>query len=205
MVTNAYNFGSDTAEGISNVNSTAKYYNSNGSLFASVQNGSGQLTQIYNRTQIGILNITAGVNSGYTTVNGTRIDFTGGEANFTLAPGTYLIRVYGSNGSLVFQRNETISAGGYRTLSPSTSYNVTFVRSGLPSGAVWYLNLSNGESFHSSSASISTELTNGSYAYNATSGDSYYSHGSFSVSGANTTIDVVFKAVPPKQYEIVFQ
>ena len=205
MVTNAYNFGSDTAEGISNVNSTAKYYNSNGSLFASVLNGSGRLTQIYNRDKIGILNITTGVNSGYTTVNGTRIDFTGGEANFTLAPGTYLVRVYGSNGTLVFQRNETISAGGYRTLSPSTSYNVTFVRSGLPSGAVWYLNLSNGESFHSPSASISTELTNGSYAYNATSGDSYYSHGSFSVSGANTTIDVVFKAVPPKQYEIVFQ
>ena len=205
MVTNAYNFGSDTAEGISNVTSTAKYYNSNGSLFASVQNGSGQLTQIYNRDQIGILNITAGVNSGYTTVNGTRIDFTGGGANFTLAPGTYLIRVYGSNGTLVFQRNETIPAGGYRTLSPSTYYNVTFVSSGLPSSAVWYLNLSNGESFHSSSTNISIELTNGSYAYNATSGDSYYSHGSFSVSGAKTTIDVVFKAIPLKQYEIVFQ
>lgn len=41
MVSNAYNFGSNTAEGISNVTSSAEYYLSNGTLFADIQTGPG--------------------------------------------------------------------------------------------------------------------------------------------------------------------
>lgn len=205
MVTNAYNFGSDTAEGISNVTSTARHYNSNGSLFASVQNGTGQLALLYNREQIGILNVTAGVSSGYVVVNSTRYNFVGGGANLTIAPGTYHVGVYSSNGTLVVQRNETLSAGGYLTLATSSSYRVTFLRSGLPSGAKWYLNISNGESINSTNSSAYEDLTNGSYTFSASSGGTYYSNGSFNVSGTNETVNVVFETSLPTTYRIAFQ
>ncbi len=205
MVTNAYNFGSDTAEGISNVTSAANYYTSNGSLFSSIKNGTGKLAQIYNRGQIGILNVSATGLSGYVLVNSTKYNFVGGDANLTIAPGTYDVKVYNSKGTLLVQKNETFTAGGYRFLSTSSTYRVTFMSSGIPSGATWYLNLSDGTSMHSASQNLSTNLTNGSYTFNASSGGTYRASGSFNVSGADMTVDVVFKSSIAKTYEIVFQ
>ncbi|MEM4066306.1 MAG: thermopsin family protease [Candidatus Micrarchaeaceae archaeon] len=204
MVTNAYNFGSNTTKGISNVISTAKYYDANGSLFASIQNGSGQLGQLYSRSQVSILNVTTGVSSGYVMVNNTRYNFVGGDANVTLAAGTYKIEVYRSNGSLIYQANETLAAGDYKSLSAISTYKVTFVSSGLPTGATWQLNISNGQSFKSSATNISVDLANGSYEYNASSGGKYLAAGIFNVSGAGETVYVVFKTATEKQYEILF-
>ena len=204
-VTNAYNFGSNTAEGISNVTSTASYYESNGSLFASVVNGPGHLAQIYNRSQIGILNISANGTSGYVLVNSTRYSYVGGSANFTLAPGKYDIKVYSSKNVLMVQRNETIGAGGYYYLSTTRTYKATFISSGIPSGSTWYLNLSNGESFRATSQNYSAYIANGSYTFTASSGGIYQASGSFNVSGSNVTVNVVFIYVPVRTYEVTFQ
>ena len=205
MITNAYNFGSDTAEGIRNVTSTAQYYISNGSLFSSVTSGPGTLEQIYNRSAIALLNISVPGTSGYVVVNGTRYNFIGGDANLTLAAGTYSVKVYNSKSSLILQKNETLAAGSYVFLSAVSSYKVTFLSSGLPTGATWYLNLSNGKSLRTDNSSIFTSLANGSYSYNATAGVIYHANGIFNVSGANVTVDVVFKTSIPKTYQIAFR
>ncbi len=205
MITNAYNFGSDTAEGIRNVTSTAQYYISNGSLFSSITNGPGTLEQIYNRSAIALLNISVPGTSGYVLVNGTRYNYVGGDANLTLAAGTYNVKVYNSKSSLILQKNETLTAGSYVFLSAVSSYKVTFLSSGLPAGATWYLNLSNGKSLRTDNSSISISLANGSYSYNATAGVTYHANGIFNVSGANVTVDVVFKTPIPKTYQIAFQ
>ena len=205
MITNAYNFGSDTAEGIRNVTSNAQYYLSNGSLFASITSGPGKLEQIYNRSAIALLNISVPGTSGYVVVNGTRYNFVGGDANLTLAAGTYNIKVYNSNSSIILQKNETLAAGSYVFLSAVSYYKVTFMSSGLPRGTTWYLNLSDGKSLRTDTSSISTNLTNGSYSYNATAGATYHATGSFNVSGKTVTVDVVFKTLVPKTYQIAFQ
>ena len=204
-VTNAYNFGSDTAEGIRNVTSIAQYYLSNGSLFASVTNGPGKLHQIYNRSSIAILNISVPGTSGYVLVNGSRYYFVGGDANLTLAPGTYTVKVYNSKSTLILQKNETLTAGGYTFLSAVSSYKVTFISSGIPAGTKWYLNLSDGKSLNTNTSSVLISLTNGSYSYNATSGATYHATGSFNVSGANVNVSVAFKTSLPKAYQITFQ
>jgi hypothetical protein len=204
MITNAYNFGSDTAEGIRNVTSNAQYYLSNGSLFASITSGLGKLEQIYNRSAIALLNISAPGTSGYVVVSGTRYNFVGGDANLTLAAGTYNVKVYNSKSSLILQKNETLTAGSYVFLSTVSTYKVTFLSSGLPAGTTWYLNLSNGRSLHTNASRISTNLTNGNYTYNATASDTYRATGNFSVSGANVTVNVAFKMLLPKTYQIEF-
>jgi len=68
------------------------------------------------------------------------------------------------------------------------SYSITFTESGLPSGDIWYTNLSNDESFTSYSSSFTIGLRNGSYQYNiATNNKIYHAPASsFTVNGLPT-------------------
>lgn len=74
------------------------------------------------------------------------------------------------------------------------TYKVTFSEKGLPQNTIWYLNLSNGTSYSSSSSAISSEFHNGTYSYTIATRDKTYhaKGGSFSVNGADSTHDVVF-------------
>ena len=56
-ITNAYNFGSDTAEGINNVSSKLAYYPENGSLSALLYNYPGELGVLYNSSEIATLQV----------------------------------------------------------------------------------------------------------------------------------------------------
>ncbi len=53
----------------------------------------------------------------------------------------------------------------------SKFYNAQFTESGLPAGTEWFVNLSNGDSFSSTTSSISMQLANGTYVFNITSTD----------------------------------
>ena len=80
-----------------------------------------------------------------------------------------------------------------------TLYTVTFTESGLPSGTMWYVNLSNGQSFPSTTNTITFNEPNGTYSYTiATVNKSYSpnpSSGTFSVNGANVNIAITFTRV----------
>ncbi|MGC8620306.1 MAG: DUF7619 domain-containing protein, partial [Thermoplasmata archaeon] len=79
------------------------------------------------------------------------------------------------------------------------TYTVTFTESGLPAGTKWYVNLSNGQSFPSTTNTITFSEPNGTYSYIiATVNKSYaptQSSGTFTVNGANVNIAVTFNLV----------
>ncbi len=83
------------------------------------------------------------------------------------------------------------------------TYPVTFTESGLPSGTEWWVDLTDGQSFNTSSSSQSISEPNGTYNYTvATSNTSYSaSGGSFAVDGAPGPISVTFSLVT---YAITF-
>ena len=82
------------------------------------------------------------------------------------------------------------------TFSRVTTYTVTFTESGLPSGTTWYLNLSNGQTFSSSSSTLTFSEPNGTYSYTIATSDKTYepspSSGSFTVSGAPVAKQIAF-------------
>jgi hypothetical protein len=204
-ITNAYNFGSNTAEGISNVISSAMYYRENGSLFENVLNGSGQLAQVYTQSDIAVINISSSLSSGYLMVNNSRYDFIDGDVNITIAPGTYSFSLYSLSGLLIREWNEVIYAGEYLALSALSIYQVSFLESGLPTGTTWYVNLSNGQSFTGTGTAITFDETNGTYSYTIATVNSNYalnaSSGTFTINGANLNIAVTFYLV---SYKVTF-
>ena len=80
---------------------------------------------------------------------------------------------------------------------PGTEYPVTFDETGLPSGTTWYVNLTNGQSFLSSSSNLTFSEPNGSYTYSVASANPGYAApgGSFVVNGSAVTKAVTFVAV----------
>jgi hypothetical protein len=119
IVPNAYNFGSDTAEGINNTLSQFSYYQKDGTISARIQPGAGQLSELYDQSQIGIINITSPLDSGTLYVTNAsdpnpsawQIPFVSGEVTVTLYPGFYDLQLYNQSGELFDQGNFTISAG----------------------------------------------------------------------------------------------
>jgi outer membrane protein assembly factor BamB len=119
IVPNAYNFGSDTAEVIDNVLCGFSYYPRNGTIFAEILPGAGQLGELYDQSQIGIINITSPLTSGTLYItnasdpNATawQIPFVSGEVTVTLYPGCYNLQLYNQYGQLFDQGNFTVSAG----------------------------------------------------------------------------------------------
>lgn len=91
----AFNFGSETAEGMSNVSDTLSLGVSQGGLSAVLVNGNPQnslLGRLYTPAQVSALNFTDGFASGGSlTVNGASTPFSGTWANLTLGPGSYTV------------------------------------------------------------------------------------------------------------------
>ncbi len=80
----------------------------------------------------------------------------------------------------------------------STYYKATFTETGLPSGATWYVNLTNGLSLKSTTSTISVLLANGTYKYTVTTSDKGYKYtgtSSLTVNGKNITETATFKKV----------
>ncbi len=79
------------------------------------------------------------------------------------------------------------------------TYNVTFSETGLPSGTGWNLAISSMAGVPSTGASISLDLTNGSYSFALTSSNPEYaaipSTGIFSVSGSSVAESATFELV----------
>jgi hypothetical protein len=89
--------------------------------------------------------------------------------------------------------------------SSSGPYAATFYETGLPTGTVWYVNLTNGQKEYSTSSSLVFTEPNGSYSYSiATNYKSYEpspSSGSFVVSGSSLSVYVSFSLL---RFPVVF-
>lgn len=117
-ITNAYNFGSDTAEGIEGALSQWYYYPSQGGIIAEIHSGAGTLGELWDQSGVGIVDLKTTLSSGTLEVTNSsdvgatpgKYPFTGGEVTVTLEPGTYSLQVYSGTG-LFTEGKYTLSAG----------------------------------------------------------------------------------------------
>ncbi len=197
-IPNAYNFGSNTAEAISNVLSGLYYDPGNGSIFSELRNGSGNLGILYYQNQLCSVNITLPVYSGILLVNGSRYSFVDYGINITLYPSIYNNRngyydfiLESHRGIVEWEENISLRAGEHLSIELNL-FKVEFEESGIPAGIQWYIHLSNGINYIANGSFISIVLPNGSYDYYVyiENDNSPISQGSFIVDGKNITIDI---------------
>jgi hypothetical protein len=130
MIANAYNFGSDTAEGIGNVLSQFSHFPESGAIIAEIQPGAGQLGELYDQSQIGIIDVTSPLASGILyvtsafdpTANAWQCPFVNGEVTVVLYPGYYSLQLHYQTGAIYDQGNFTVNAG--QNLSLQAPFNV---------------------------------------------------------------------------------
>ena len=143
QVSNAYNFGEDTAEGIDNATSSSYAFASNGSLAARLTAGPGSLGKLYDQSQVSTVSFAVPFSSGTlyisnggspfsnVTANSTGYTFEGQEVNVTLSPGTYTFYLYTNkmtlertiSESLVAGKCLAVNLGSYPTLTGSSNAN----------------------------------------------------------------------------------
>ena len=204
-ISNAYNFGSDTAEGIENTSLVGSYYNSDGYLFSNVSSGSGTFGQLWTSSEVATVLVNSGAGNGILYVNKNAVSFTGGVANITVFPGIYNLSIY-QGSALWGYKVVTVSAGQLLTIDIEKVYTVSFTESGLTSG-LWYLNLSTtGETYSApyTKTYITFDEPNSTYYFtiSATNGEkASVSSDYFVVSGYAVSISLTFA---PVQYNITF-
>lgn len=118
VVTNAYNFGSDTAEGIQGALSEWGHYPSDGEVVAEVQSGAGSLGKLWDQSGVSIVDLKTTLASGTLDVGNSSLvgsalgayPFINGEVTVTLEPGSYSLDVY-SGASLFTAGKYTLTAG----------------------------------------------------------------------------------------------
>lgn len=205
MVVNAYNFGRDTAEGISNVTTTTSFAQS-GNITATYYNGSGTLSILYSKSDVSVLNIQSMLNSGYLYVNGSQItEFISGDVNVTLHPGNYTVELFTSDMNLFSEKQISLVSGEYLSTTMGKGYYlVNFNESGLPFGKAWSVTI-NGTTKHSSTNEITFSLKNGTYIYKIGEISGYHASSysnSFVVNGNDSTIDLFWHL---ETYNVTFR
>lgn len=132
---------------------------------------------------------------------------TGTSITFDPVNGTYSYTISGISGYRTGSHSGTIVVSGSDVLQnivfTQVTYSVSFHTDGLPSGMTWYVNLSNGASYSSTSSIISFVVPNGTYSYTVNNVGDYNStpsSGSISVAGsspASVAINFTKAAVIP--------
>ena len=199
-IENAYNFGSDTAETISNANSQMD------KNFPGVQisNGTGKLKMVYNQNELSYLNITAKyIIQGYALANNYKTNFINYGMNITIIPGEYNISIYSSYGQRLFNFSATLTAGQTYYKATKTLYPVIFIATGLINGTLWFINL-NGLNLSSTNNEIIFYESNGTYNYNIFSLFGYSIknqtgtinvHGNFNYVNVSFSANLVIKSI----------
>ena len=120
--------------------------------------------------------------------NSTGYSFTVGKtAGYSSTPSSGVIRIQGAN----VTQNITFSP------LPPSDYGVTFGEVGLPAGTLWWVNLTNGQTFASSSGTNSFSEPNGTYGYALASANKTYraAGGSLGVNGSSVSLSATFSQV----------
>jgi hypothetical protein len=164
-VPNAFNFGSDTAEAVSNAVMTRATVSDLPTSHLAY-GSSSSLANVYDRRYSAIFNGTSNYAAGSYAINGTVMGpFRGHEVNLTLAPGSYRMSLV-VNGSTVASGDVTLADGEYLAFNftPAATYNATFSSSGLPAGTLWGVRVDS-QQVTTTSTSLIVSLPNGTFAY----------------------------------------
>ena len=173
-ISNAYNFGSDTAEGICNVVGTELPQEASLPLSVHIQNGTGKLGQVYNAANLSFLHVYVPFQDGSLVLNGNTYNFSYGKLNLTLpyVSSEMSYELYNSSGR-VYSSNISIGKGQNANLEISKiTIFENFSLHHTPSNFIWYI-LINGKNYSTSAKSIVLYLPYGDYNY--TVGSNYAS------------------------------
>ena len=135
------------------------------------------------------VNITGMASSGPVNKTSYSVYLLNGTYNYTIATPDKIYEPSPISSSV----NVSAKAQTVKITFTELTYKVTFTETGLPSGTEWYVNLSSGKSFNSTSATISFYEPNGSYSYTLGSNNFNYGNSSslsFTVNGASVSISV---------------
>lgn len=164
-VPNAFDFGSDTAEAISNVSGALGDHG--GYLYSSIAaSSSGALNLVYDRSYAAIFNGTTRFQTGtYIVNNVSQGAYVGGEVNLTLGPGNYQIQI-AQNGTIYETADIVLSPGEYLAynFNPGSTFVATFHEHGLPAGTAWRVQVGTFEG-SSSGTTLNVVLPNGTFNY----------------------------------------
>lgn len=165
-VPNALDFGSDTAEAISNLHPQLEANPLNGSLSDNLTYGAPSVGQLYDNATVSDVFVQTLVPGGDLVINGTTgLAFAASPINVTLGPGRYEFQLYEGT-TLKASTNLTLVAGEFLELflDAGTISTVTFEESGLTTGHGWTIGLG---PFRNSSRTwqIGFVVINGSYRW----------------------------------------
>ncbi len=111
---------------------------------------------------------------------------------------THSAKIYALNPHLLFSPLMII-------VTKSTFMSVTFTENGLPAGTTWYVNITGGASYSSTTSTITFSELNGSYSYTVATGNKEYApspaSGSFTINGTVVSESVTFSLVT---YSVTF-
>ncbi|MCI4358851.1 MAG: thermopsin family protease [Thermoplasmata archaeon] len=110
-VPNAFNFGGDTAEAISNVVASLAAGSSAGTPGAELTNGSGALTALYGPSNYAVLNASSIPVPGALSIDGTAVNYTSAPLNVSILPGSYRLDLRA--GSVSDRVNLSVGGGVY--------------------------------------------------------------------------------------------
>ncbi len=189
-IPNAFDFGSNTAESVSQT--IEGMTTSNGVPLAALSAGStGSLNMLYDRGYAAIFNGTTKYAYGVYSVNNvSEGTYAGGEVNLTLVPGSYQISIL-QNGTVAQTADVVLTDGEYLAYSfqPVSHYQVHFYSEGLPAGTPWSVEM--GKYLGTTSGSeLNFTVTNGSYGYTVQVVPGYDASprgGTLTVNGTNVT------------------
>lgn len=126
---------------------------------------------------------------------------TNGTYSYTLATSNKTYEPSPSSGSLTVNGDSASKSVAFSEVK----YTVTLTESGLPSGTIWYVNSTNGQTFSFASSTGSFTEPNGTYSYTVATSDKTYesfpSSGSFTMDGKNISQSVTFSEV---KYSVTF-
>ena len=111
-----------------------------------------------------------------------------------------LVWTSGSSGGWTLGVSAGSSVQGVLSYEPAAQYLANFTAGGLPSGTLWFVNISHGGSYSSTTPTISVPLPSGTFEYDISSADPHWepvrANGTVTMDGAPQVIDVPFQALP---------
>ena len=141
------------------------------------------------------------------TLNGTTQRSTSNQISFVEPNGSYLWSLGPIAGYHTPNYTGTVTVHGGNVTVNSTwvevTYDLRFTATGLPNGTVWYLNVTGGGSYRTSSTTLNFTEPNGTYHYTVASARPGFQApgGSVTVAGANRSATIAFAAVT---YSVAF-
>ncbi|MCI4335671.1 MAG: thermopsin family protease [Thermoplasmata archaeon] len=166
-ILDSYNFGGDSTASIGHVESSPAFDPTDGSVTAGLNaSASGPLGPLFNRSDLGVVNISTSVAAGSVAINAAVNEtFQGGGANFTVPPGNYTFAIY-ADGLRQGAARAAVNAGSYLGLAIAwhVVYSLTFLSAGLPTGVTWSVTV-NGSTESSDTSTISFVASTGNYSF----------------------------------------